>query len=420
MTRDLTVFDDPHLILDNTGLVSRFLAYARFPTQADDSNESCPSSPGQTELASHLAAELRGLGISNSHVDDNSYVYAQLGGNAPGACIGFIAHMDTAMDFPGDGVSPRLHENYSGGVISLQNNILISPDENPELHDCIGDTIITGDGTTLLGADDKAGIAIIMSALEYIIANPHIRRPALSVCFTPDEEIGRGPERFDIDRFNADCAYTVDGGFTGEINSENFNAQMATMKLRGVTVHPGRAYGKMVNALDAAAALLRMLPSQERPQSTRGREGFFHPIDISGDAAAVTLRMILRDFDPVTLRRRGAVISDILENLKQRHKGLEYELDIKEQYRNTAQILAEKPQIAAKAREAMGLAGVTPRQRPLRGGTDGAELTAHGLPCVNLFIGGANYHGPREWVSTRAMALSACTLLNLVQLWADR
>lgn len=413
----MRAFDNPAELLDGTRLLERFLRYVRVDTQSSEASEGCPSTEKQLVLGRILVDELRELGL-DAGMDTSGYVTAELPGNADGM-VGLCAHIDTAPGFSGMGVSPRLHEGYDGSPILLEDGVVIDPADNPELLESLGDTIITSDGTTLLGADDKAGIAAIMGALEVLLANPDLRRPTLRVCFSPDEEIGRGADLFPLDTFRSPVAYTVDGGFTGEMNVETFSADKATVTFKGVSVHPGTAKGKMVNALTYMGKLLARLPMAESPECTDERDGFFHPTEVTGDAAECTLHLILRDFDAEVLAQRGERLCTMATALAAEEPHLRVSVDIRPQYRNMADALSRHPEVVDKLRRAIVAAGVTPNERPIRGGTDGSRLTAMGMPTPNIFAGGVNFHGPTEWISTRALALSAATLLNLVQIHAE-
>ena len=408
-------FTDPRPVLDSTALVDRFLRYVRVDTQSDESSDTCPSTAKQYDLAKMLRDELVDLGCEDVVLDDNGYVTARVPGTREGR-LGLVAHMDTAPQFTGTGVNPQLHE-YTGGAIEIGNGLVLEPEENPELAECIGDTIITTDGTTLLGADDKSGVAAIMTLVEMLQRDPSIERPTLLIGFTPDEEIGRGAHRFPLDRFDVPAAFTVDGGFPGEMNVETFSADRARITFTGVSVHPGRAYRKMVNALTWAGKFLARLPLTEAPEGTREREGFYHPLAMGGDAAQCHVDLILRDFDDDELVRRCERLRAMAEGLRAEEPRLTVEVEIESQYRNMATALRERPEIGATLERAIEATGITPRVVAIRGGTDGSQLTARGLPTPNLFAGGLNFHGPQEWISTRAMGLTVCTLLNLVQLW---
>lgn len=412
----LRAFDDPHALLASTSIVDRFLRYVRIDTQSDESSDTCPSTAKQFDLARVLEAELRELGLRDVVLDDNGYVTGRLPGTREGA-LGLVAHMDTAPAFTGKGVDPRLQADYRGGTIEIGNGLVLDPADDPDLAACIGDTIITTDGTTLLGADDKSGVAAIMTLLEVLVREPEIERPTICVGFTPDEEIGRGAHRFPLDRFDVPAAITVDGGFPGEMNVETFSADKARVTFTGVAVHPGHAYGKMVNALTWAGKFLARLPLTEAPEGTRDREGFFHPVAMAGDAARCHVDVILRDFDDDVLADRGRRICAMAEGLRAEEPRLKVHVEIVEQYRNMANALRDHPSIGATLRRAIEATGLEPNVVPIRGGTDGSQFTAKGLPTPNLFAGGVNFHGPQEWISTRALALTACALLNLVQLW---
>ncbi|MEW6071406.1 MAG: peptidase T [Planctomycetota bacterium] len=405
-------------ILERTRIVERFLDYVRFDTQSDERSPTCPSTPRQLDLGRHLVGELRALGLESAALDENGYVLAELPGRAPGV-VGLCAHLDTAPAFSGASVQPRRHEGWDGTPIRLENGVVIDPADCPDLAACAGDTIVTSDGTTLLGADDKAGIAAILGVVEVLRGEPDILHPTLRICFTPDEEIGRGALRFPLERFGAPVAFTVDGGMPGEMNIETFSADKAVVTLTGVSVHPGTAKGKMVNALTYMGKLLARLPVAESPECTEGRQGFFHPTDVRGGAAECEVEIILRDFDTAVLEERGRRLRGMAEALAAEEPRLGVRVEIKRQYRNMREHLAARPEIASRLARAIEAAGLDPRTAPVRGGTDGSQLTAMGMPTPNLFTGGGNFHGPREWLSTRGLALCTCTLLNLVQIYAE-
>jgi tripeptide aminopeptidase len=411
-------FDNPDQILDTTGLVERFLRYVKIDTQSDEESRDCPSSAKQLDLARLLVEELREIGLAEVNVDDKGYVTAELPGNAAGR-IGLCAHLDTAPAFNGADVKPRLHQRYDGTPIRLENGVVIDPADCPELAQSQGDTIITSDGTTLLGADDKAGIAAIMAALEKLTADPGIRRPTVRVCFNPDEEIGRGADAFPLERFGCPVAFTIDGGFPAEMNIETFSADKATVTFKGVSVHPGYGKGKLVNALTYMGRFLARLPMAEAPECTDGRDGFYHPTTASGDAAQCRVSLIIRDFTVEVLKQRGARLRTMAEALTAEEPKLKVSVEIEEQYRNMHDELVKHPEIAEKVKRAIEMAGLVPEVKPIRGGTDGSRLTAMGMPTPNVFAGGVSFHGPQEWVSTRALALSTCTILNLVQIYAE-
>lgn len=416
-------FADPAEVLARTRVVERFLSYVKVDTESDEESATCPSTPGQLELGRRLAAELTELGLQGvgedvPSMDENGYVLAELPGTASGR-VGLCAHIDTAPAFTGTDVRPQVLERYEGGPIEVGQGVMIDPADTPELLECIGDTLITTDGRTLLGADDKAGIAAVMGALEMLLLEPDVERPTVRVCFNPDEEIGRGADRFPLGRFDCPVAFTIDGGFSGEISVETFSADKAVVTLTGVSVHPGTAKGKLVNALTYAGKLLDRLPMAESPECTGGREGFYHPVSISGDAASCRLQIIIRDFDTAVVAERGRRLEKMCDALMAEEPRLRVDVEITEQYRNMLDVLATLPSARERLTRAVEAAGITPALRPVRGGTDGSRLTALGMPTPNLFAGGVNFHGPAEWISTRVLALSTCAILNLVQLYGE-
>jgi tripeptide aminopeptidase len=414
----MAFFTDPLSLLTRTRLVERFVEYAKIDTTSDGGNEHCPSTERQFVLARLLVDQLHGLGLADAGVDDNCYVTATLQGKGS-EVVGLIAHLDTSSAASGKDVEPVFHENYRGGVIELSGGVKIDPADNPMLAKCVGDTVITSNGTTLLGADDKAGIAIIMAALEYLKDNPGQPHPTIKVGFTPDEEIGRGHARFPIDTFGADVAFTLDGTWDGEINIETFEAYSAHVTVKGVATHPGMAKGKLVNALRHMAKLIDRLPAELSPEHTEEREGFIHPYEISGDASACKCHLILRDFEEEQVKRWGEIVQEVAREIQAAEPRLVVEVDLTFSYPNMIKYLRQKPAIAARLEEAVRRAGIEPNLVPIRGGTDGSNLSRKGLPTPNIFAGGMNFHGPTEWISTRSMGLSLCTVLNLLALYAD-
>ena len=420
----MRAFADPSVVLSRTRIVERLLGYVRIDTQSDENSSTCPSTEKQRDLGRKLVDELkelglRGVGEAEVAMDANGYVLAELLGSAPGR-VGLCAHIDTAPAFSGTGVNPQLVKDYDGKPIIVGGGITIDPADTPELKDCVGDTIITTDGRTLLGADDKAGIAAIMGALEILVQEKDIVRPTVRVCFNPDEEIGHGADKFPLERFDCPVAFTVDGSFTGEINVETFSADKAVITFTGVSVHPGTARGKMVNALTWMGKLLDRLPMGEAPECTDGRVGFYHPVAASGDAASCRLQVIMRDFDTTVLEERGRRLQRMCDGLAAEEPRLGVQVEITKQYRNMFDVLKGHPGVTAKLEEAVRAAGIAPRMEAIRGGTDGSRLTEMGMPTPNIFAGGVNFHGPTEWISTRVLAQSACTVLNLVQLFAEK
>lgn len=414
----MRTFNDPKAILKETGIIDRFLSYVKIDTQSDEECPDCPSTKKQFDLGNKLVEELKALGLDNASIDENCYVTAELKGNAEGM-VGLCAHMDTAPAFSGTDVKPQLHKNYDGSSIKLKNDIVIDKENSPELEQCIGDTIITSDGTTLLGADDKGGIAAIMAALEVIKSDPEIKIPTLRICFNPDEEIGRGAIKFPLETFGSPVAFTIDGGFPGELNVETFSADKGIVTFTGVSVHPGYAKHKMVNALTYMGKFLARLPMAETPECTENREGFYHPTDISGDAAKCKVNLIIRDFNLKVMKERGERLKKMGEAMMAEEPKLKVEVEIVEQYRNMYDELAKHPEVEKLLQKAIEMAGIEPKLEPIRGGTDGSRLTAMGMPTPNIFAGGVNFHGPQEWVADKSLALSACTILNLVQIFAE-
>ncbi|MFW6170226.1 MAG: peptidase T [Planctomycetota bacterium] len=414
----MRAFNSPAEILETTRVVEHFLDSVKYDTQSNENCAECPSTAKQLELGRHLVGVLREIGLEDVSMDENGYVLAELPGTEKGA-VGFCAHLDTSPAFSGKNVQPRLHQDYDGTPIQLENHVVIDPADCPELLECRGDTIITSDGTTLLGADDKAGIAAILGLLEKLRSDASLKYPTIRICFNPDEEIGRGSHEFPMERFNVPVAFTVDGSFPGEINVETFSADKAVVTFQGVAVHPGTAKGRMVNALTYMGKFLARLPMAESPECTEKREGFFHPTDCAGDAAQCTVSVIIRDFDSAVVEQRGKRLSTMAESLTAEEPGLRVTVELQQQYRNMYEQLSQRPEISRNLTRAVQASGLAVRNEPVRGGTDGSQLTAKGLPTPNIFAGGVNFHGPREWISTRALALSTCTLLNLVQIHAE-
>jgi tripeptide aminopeptidase len=412
-------FDAPLELIESTKLVERFLEYAVIDTTSDGNCEKCPSTERQFDLARLLVRQLKELGVADAAVDDNCYVTATVPGTGP-LKVGLIAHLDTSPAASGKDVKPLLHARYDGSPIRLAAGVVIDPIDNPELKRCIGDTVITADGTTLLGADDKAGIAVIMAAVEHLLAHPEVPRPTIKIGFTPDEEIGRGHANFPLERFGADVAFTLDGTFDGEINIETFEAYSAFVTVTGVATHPGTAKGKMVNALRYLAKLLDRLPETARPERTEGREGFIHPYEISGDASSCKCHLILRDFEEERVLALGEALRAIAAGVVAEEPRLKIDVDIKFSYPNMHKFLKSRPEIRERLEAAVRNAGLQPDLVPIRGGTDGANLSRKGLPTPNVFAGGMNFHGPTEWISTRSMGLSLCTVLNLLGLYATK
>ncbi|MCI1776083.1 MAG: peptidase T [Paenibacillus lautus] len=402
-------------------VIDRLITYAQMDTQSDENSHTCPSTPGQLTLGRLLVDELKGIGMQEVTMDENGYVMATLPANTdkPVPTIGFLAHIDTATDFTGAGVKPRIVEQYEGQdiVLNQSQNVILSPRDFPELSGYKGHTLVTTDGTTLLGADDKAGIAEIMTAMNYLIQHPELKHGKIRVAFTPDEEIGRGPHKFDVEAFGAKYAYTMDGGPLGELQYESFNAAAALVTCKGKNVHPGTAKGKMVNAAKIAMELNGKLPAEEAPEHTEGYEGFFHLTSIEGDVEVTELRYIIRDHDRELFEGRKAKLASIVEELQGKYGAERIVLQMKDQYYNMREKIEPVKEVVDIAQTAMEKLGIKPIIEPIRGGTDGSQLSYMGLPTPNIFTGGENYHGRYEYVSADNMVLAVKTIIEIVQLY---
>jgi len=405
-------------------VLARFLRYVQIDTQSRRERTSSPSTPGQLDLGRLLVEELREAGLDDARLDENGYVVATLPGTSDGAgegrAIGLIAHMDTSPDAPGHGVEPIVHLKYDGGVLSLPRaGTVLDPAAMPELAGKAGHDIVTSSGDTLLGADDKAGVAEIMAGVAHLAAHPELPRPTLRIGFTPDEEIGEGATLFDIPSFGARCAYTLDGSDLGELQDETFSALEVILTVHGVAVHPGWAVGKLVNALRLAAQIVAALPSDTlTPETTTGREGFIHPHEITGDAAQAQVRFILRDFDDDALERHRALLERTAKEVLASEPRARVEIDVREQYRNMRRFLTSMPEVTAAAEAAIRAEGIEPIRQPIRGGTDGSRLSEMGLPTPNIFTGGHEYHSVREWASLQEMAAAAAVVVRLAEVWS--
>ena len=398
----------------------RLIQYARIHTTSDPDSETCPSTSRQFALANLLAEEMKNIGISNVKVDEHGYVYGFIPATA--GCeekpvLGLIAHMDTAPDASGENVQPILHENYNGCDLTLPSGMVLSTDKFPFLSEMKGETLITTDGTTLLGADDKAGIAEIMTAAELLIHSdtPHGR---ICIGFTPDEEIGRGADRFDIPGFGAQFAYTVDGGDVGCIEYENFNAAEALVTIKGFSVHPGDSKNRMINASNVALEFHMALPAMDRPEHTQGREGFYHLTGMGGDVSDARLEYILRDHDAVKLEVKKETLLHIADCLNETYGSGTVSVQIQDNYQNMIEMIKPHFHLIETAETAIRMAGLTPHSMPVRGGTDGARLSWEGLPCPNLGTGGFNFHGPAECITVERMDKAVDILLNIIKLYA--
>ena len=403
-------------------LKERFLKYVAINTQSDENSETFPSTAGQWDLLNMLVEEMKLLGLEDVSIDKYGYAMGTIPatpGKESAPVIGFLAHVDTSPDMSGKDVRPRVIENYDGGDIMLNPSLTMTVADFPELTHFVGHTLIHTDGTTLLGADDKAGVAEIMTAAEYLLSHPEIEHGKIRIGFTPDEEIGRGVDFFDVKAFGADFAYTMDGSAEGELEYENFNAASAKIAIQGRNVHPGYAKGKMINALEVACELNSMIPATERPQYTQEYEGFYHLVGLSGSVEAANISYIIRDHDSELFEAKKIWMWDVVGMLNKKYGGNVLTLTLKDQYYNMRKMVEPHPQVIENAKQAMLDADVTPTVRPIRGGTDGARLSFMGLPCPNIFAGGMNFHGKFEYCSLNTMEKAVQVIINLAKRWAE-
>ncbi len=401
-------------------VLQRFLRYVQIDTQSKRDRDRSPSTPGQLDLGRLLVDELLAAGLADASLDENGYVTATLPtSGATEQVIGLIAHMDTTPDAPGAGVEPIVHRDYDAKVLELpRGGTRLDPATMPELLTKRGHDIVTSSGDTLLGADDKAGVAEIVAAAAYMAAHPELPRPTLRIAFTPDEEIGEGATLFDIERFGASCAYTLDGSEAGELQDETFSAYELTATVRGVDVHPGQATGKLVNAVRIAAQIVAALPSDGlSPETTSGREGFIHPHSLSGTPGEARIRAIVRDFDEQRLDQHVELFERTVQDVLAKYPRARVEVDVRRQYRNMRSYIEAVPEIVEAAERAIRAEGIEPIRNPIRGGTDGSRLSEMGLPTPNLFTGGHEYHSVREWASVNDMASAAATIIRLADVW---
>ncbi len=405
-------------------IVERFIRYAKIHTTSDPKSESFPSSERQLHFARQLEKELCEIGLSNAKTDDYGYVTATLPSNIykKWPVVGFVAHMDTSPDFSGENVSPRLVENYQGADIQLSDDgqLKLSPKKFPELLKYVGQDLLVTDGKTLLGADDKAGIAEIISAMEFLIAHPEIKHGEVRICFTPDEEIGKGADHFDVKNFGADFAYTLDGGELGELEYENFNAAEAVITVRGRSVHPGYAKDIMINAVLVANQIIHSLPSAQRPEHTEKHEGFYHVSSMNGNVSEATLELIIRDHDLKKFEARKNFLKECCSLVNLKYGEEIVQLQVEDQYFNMKQKIEPVKYVVDIAEQAMREVGVEPKIRAIRGGTDGARLSYMGLPCPNIFAGGHNFHGPYEYLPVQSMKKAAEVIIKICELVAER
>lgn len=402
-------------------VTERFLDFVKYDTQSDELTDMTPSSPGQMEFAGYLKTVLEGMGLQDVDLDDNGYLMATLPANTNRQIptIGFIAHMDTSPDMSGKHVKPRIVKDYDGGVIKLNEEYNLDPAEFPELKNYVGQDLIVTDGTTLLGADDKAGIAEILTAVTWLQQHPEVKHGKIRVGFNPDEEIGLGAHKFDVEKFGCDFAYTMDGGAVGELEFENFNAAQAKVTIKGRNVHPGYAKHKMVNSIRVAGNFIQMLPRWETPEHTEGYEGFYHLVGIEGNVEQTTLTYIIRDHDRNRFESRKREIEHLVRKTNTEYPGC-CTVEIKDQYYNMREKIEPVMHIIDYVKEAMLEAGVTPKVQPIRGGTDGAQLSFKGLPCPNIFAGGENFHGRFEYVPVQSMEKAADVIVNICRIVAEK
>ena len=403
-------------------LTDKFLKYVKLHTTSNPSNNNCPSSEGQRIFANYLVEELKAMGLEDANVDENCYVMATLKGNIDGIdTIGFISHLDTAPDISGENVNPKIIRNYNGKDIILNEklNIVTYVKDYPELKNLKGQDIIVTDGTTLLGADDKAGIAAIMTAIEYLVNNNDIKHGDIKIGFTPDEEIGRGADLFNVEKFGAKYAYTIDGGYLGELEFENFNAASAKIKIQGRNVHPGSAKNKMINAIHIASEISELFPKDERPETTENYEGFYHLNEISGNVEEVIMEYIIRDHDKEKFESRKLYMKEEIDKINIKYDN-RVELELKDQYYNMKEKIEPVKFIVDIVKQAMEELNITPNIVPIRGGTDGARLSYEGLPCPNIFTGGLNFHSKNECVSIDAMEMCSKLIVKIVESYAKK
>lgn len=410
-------------IMKNNELLERFLRYVKIDTQSDDTSTTFPSTEKQWNLSRLLHDELKAMGLTDVSIDDHAYVMGTLPANTNKKIpvIGFLAHVDTSPETPGGNIQPNIVRNYKGGdiVLNKSKNMVLSPKEFPELNNYIGQTIITTDGTTLLGADDKAGIAEIMTAMDYLVRHPEIPHGTIKVAFTPDEEIGKGVDFFDVKKFGAEYAYTLDGGGIGELEYETFNAAGALIKVQGRNIHPGYAKNKMINAMLLAMEFNSLLPEFEKPQYTQDYEGFYHLVKMEGGVENCTLQYIVRDHNRDVFQNRKKFIETVAAFMNQKYGEGRITVELKDQYFNMREKIEPVMHIVDIASRAMEMAGVEPVIQPIRGGTDGARLSYMGLPCPNIFAGGHNFHGKHEFVPLESMQKAVEVILNIIKIYTE-
>ncbi len=406
-------------------VLERFLRYVKYDTQSSEDSQTFPSTEKQKILGQVLADELREIGMQNVELDEFGYVYAELPSNTDKDVppIGFLAHMDTSPEVSGANVNPVIHKNYDGGKIVLPADPtqVIDPEEHPDLKSQIGNDIITADGTTLLGADNKAGLAEIVDAMRYLIQHPEIKHGPIKVCFTPDEEVGRGTEKIRLERFGAKYAYTIDGESLGEIENETFCADTVILTIQGFNCHPGYAKNKLVNAIKIASEFIESLPKDSlSPETTEGREGYVHPYVVNGGVDVTTIKILIRDFEEDGLKEKEKFLKELAEKVISKYSRASYKFEIQESYRNMRYVLDNHPHVVQYALEAVERAGIKPKLNIIRGGTDGSRLSYMGLPCPNIFAGEHSFHSRLEWISVQDMEKAVDVIVNLCQIWEEK
>lgn len=425
-----TNFDKNNIIISNKGVMKmtnvldRFLKYVKFDTKSDEESTSVPSTPNQLVFGRELVKEMQELGLKNVSIDENGYIIGELPANTDKKIpvIGFIAHMDTSPDMSGTDVKPQIIKNYDGGdiVLNKELNIVLSPSESPELKEYVGQDLITTDGTTLLGADDKAGIAEILTAVEYLVNHPEVTHGTIKVGFTPDEEVGRGADYFDVEKFGADVAYTMDGGKIGELEYESFNAAQAKVKIKGRNVHPGYAAGKMKNSILIANDFIGRFPADEVPERTAGYDGFFHLNSMKAEVEETNMQYLIRDFERENFERRKQLMLKVVEDMNKKYGEGTVILDLKDQYYNMKEKIDEVKYVVDIAYEAMESAGIVPKVKAIRGGTDGSRLSFMGLPTPNIFAGGENFHGKFEYAPIQSLEKAVEVIVKLAELYTTK
>lgn len=398
-------------------LLERFIKYVKIDSNSNPKSQNCPSSEVQWNIAKVIAKDLEDMGLQDVSIDENCYVMATLPSNSDKKVdtIGFIAHMDTAPSYNGSGVNPKVIKSYDGGDIFLNENTILSPIKFPSLKKYIGNDLVTTDGTTLLGADDKAGVVEIIEAIDYFIKNPDIKHGEIKICFTPDEEIGRGANLFNVEKFDCKFAYTVDGGELGELEYENFNAASANISIKGRDIHPGTAKNSMINSLILGMELNSLLPVEQRPEYTDGYEGFFLLNDMKGDVEDTTMSYIIRDHSKEKFEEKKILMKKAVEYLQAKYKDAEFKLELKDSYYNMKEMIEPVFEIVELAKKSMIDVGITPIIRPIRGGTDGSKLSFMGLPCPNIFTGGHNFHGKYEYISVNSMEKAKEVIIKIIE-----